>query len=52
MDQTDPWQAVPRQVLTPYSYLLISTAFVVFSHVGYLGIIGMQTVTQKSSNGV
>ena len=33
-DQTDPWQIVPRQVLTPYSRLLILTAFAVVSRVG------------------
>ena len=33
-DQTDPWQIVPRQVFTPYSRLLILTAFVVVSRVG------------------
>ena len=27
----DPWQVVPRQAFTPYSRLLISTAFVVVS---------------------
>ena len=52
MDQTDPKQVVPGQVFKPYSRLLISTVFIVFSRVGYLGIIGMQTVTQKSCNGV
>ena len=34
MDQFDPWQVIPRQVFTPYSRLLISTAFVVVSRVG------------------
>ena len=33
MDQFDPWQVVPRQVFTPCSLLLISTVFVVVSHV-------------------
>ena len=28
MDQTDPWQVVPRQVFTPYDCLLSSVAFV------------------------
>ena len=36
MDQFDPWQVVPRQVFTPYSRLLISTAFVVVSPIGCL----------------
>ena len=35
MDQTDPWQVVPRQVFTP---LLISVAFVVLCRVGCLGV--------------
>ena len=30
-DQFDPWQVVPRQVFTPYSRMLIITAFVVAS---------------------
>ena len=29
MDQTDPWQVVPRQVFTLYYCLLISVSFVV-----------------------
>ena len=43
MDQFDPWHVVPRQVLTPYSRLsqLISTAFVVVSRVGFLGVTGI-----------
>ena len=41
MDQFDPWQVVPRQVFTPYSRLLISTAFVVVNRVGCLGITGV-----------
>ena len=41
MDQFDPWQVVPRQVFIPYSHLLISTAFVVVSPVGYLGVTGV-----------
>ena len=40
-DQFDQWQVVPRQVFTPYSRLLISTAFVVVSHVGCLGVSGV-----------
>ena len=36
MDQSDAWQVVLRQVFTPYSRLLISTAFVVVSRVGCL----------------
>ena len=40
-DQFDPWQIVPRQVFTSYSRLLISTAFVVVSHVGCLGVNGV-----------
>ena len=35
-DQFDPWQAIPRQVFTPYSRLLISTASVVVSRFGCL----------------
>ena len=33
-----PWQVVPRQVFIPFSRLLISTAFVVVSSVGCLGV--------------
>ena len=40
-DQNDPWQVVPRQVFTPYSRLLISTAFVVLRRVGCLGVTGV-----------
>ena len=42
-DQFDPWQVVPRQVFTLYSRLLISTAFVVASRVGCLGVTGVYT---------
>ena len=38
MDQFDPWQVFPEQVFTPYSRLLNSTAFVVVSRVGCLGV--------------
>ena len=41
MDQIDPWQAIPRQVFTPYDCLLISVAFVVFCHVGCLWVTGV-----------
>ena len=41
MDQFDPWQVVPRQVFTPHSCLLISTAFVIVSRVGCLGVMGV-----------
>ena len=41
MDQLDSWQVVPRQVFTPYSHLLISTAFVVASRLSCLGVTGM-----------
>ena len=41
MDQFDPWQVVPRQIFTPYSGLLISTAFVVVSCGGCLGVTGV-----------
>ena len=41
MDQTDPWQVVPRQVLTPYDCLLISVAFVVLYRVGCLWVPGV-----------
>ena len=37
-DQTDLWQVVPKQVFTPYSRLLISTAFVGVSRIGSLGV--------------
>ena len=40
MDHFDPWQIVPRQVLIPFSRLLISTAFVVVSRIGFLGVSG------------
>ena len=40
-DQFDPCQVVPRQVFTPYSRLLILTAFVVVSRVGCIGVTGM-----------
>ena len=33
MDQPDPWQVVPRQVITPYDFLLISVAFDVLCYV-------------------
>ena len=46
-DQFDPWQVVPEQVFIPYSCLLISTAFVFFSRVGYLGVTGVYLDTQK-----
>ena len=43
MDQTetefDPWQVVPRQVFTPYSRLLVSTASVVVSRAGCLVVL-------------
>ena len=41
MDQSDPWQVVPRQVFTPYFHLLISTAFVVVSRVACHGVTGV-----------
>ena len=47
-DQFDPSQpVVPRQdlVLTPYSRLLISTAFVVVSGVGCLRVTGVETLS-------
>ena len=37
-DQTDPWQVVPRQVITPYDCLLISVAFVVLCRVDGLWV--------------
>ena len=46
-DQIDPWQVVPRQVFTPYSRLLISTAFVVVSHVGCFVVTGEKVDTDK-----
>ena len=36
-DQFDLWEAVPRQVFTPYDCLLISVAFVVLCRFGCLG---------------
>ena len=45
--QVDPWQIVPRQVFTPNFHLLISTAFVVVSRVGCLGVTGVYTVNQE-----
>ena len=45
-EQFDPWQVVPRQVFTHYSCLLISTAFVVVSCVGCLGVTGV--IMQKT----
>ena len=39
------WQGVPRQVFTRYCRLLISTAFVVVSHVGCLGVTGVLNAT-------
>ena len=44
MDKFDPWQVVPRQIFTPYSRLLISTASVVGSRVGCLGVTGVVSV--------
>ena len=44
-DRFDPWQVVPRQVFTPYSRLLISTAFVVVSHVGCPGVTGEEPLS-------
>ena len=41
MDHFDPLQAVLRQVFTPYCRLLISTAYVVVSCVGCLGVTGL-----------
>ena len=40
-DQFDTWQVVLKPVFTPYSRLLISTAIVVVSRVGCLGVIGV-----------
>ena len=37
-DQFDPCQVVLRQVFTPYSHLMISSAFVVVSRVGCLWV--------------
>ena len=42
--QLDPWQVVLRQVFTPYSRLLISSAFVVVSRVGVREITGVGTI--------
>ena len=40
-DQTGPWQVVPRQLYTPYDYLLISVVFVVLCRVRCLGVSGV-----------
>ena len=48
MDQTDPWQVVPRQVFTPSDCLLISVAFVVHCQVGCLWV----TSVMKLVNGL
>ena len=40
-DRFDPWQVVLRQVFIPYSRLLVSTAFVVFSRDGCLWAAGL-----------
>ena len=40
-DQCDPWQVVLRQVFTPYSRRLISTAFVVVNRVGCRWVSGV-----------
>ena len=45
MDQTDPWQVVPRQVFIPHYYSLISVAFVVLCHVGCLWVTSVRTVS-------
>ena len=49
-DQFDPWQDVPRQAFTPYSRLLISTAYVVISRVGCLGVTDSVHVYAKIGN--
>ena len=41
LPQFDPWQVVPRQIFTPYDFLLISVAFVVFCRVGCLWVTGV-----------
>ena len=41
MDQFDPWEVIPRQVFTPFSHSLISTAFVVVSHFGCLWVTNL-----------
>ena len=43
MDQFDPWQVVLREVFTPCSRLLISTAFDVVSRVGCLKVTGVDS---------
>ena len=43
-DQTDPLHIVPRQVFTPFEYLLISVAFVVLCHIGCLWVTGVNSV--------
>ena len=51
-DQFDPWHIVLRQVFTPFSRLLISTAFVVVSRIGCLGITGVTNVSRSFDFGI
>ena len=44
MDQTDPWQVVPRQVFTPFDCLLTSVVFVVLGRIGCLGVTVVRIV--------
>ena len=46
----DPWQVVPRQIFTPDSRLLISTALVVVSRVSCLGVTGVMHWKILTSN--
>lgn len=41
MDQTDLWQVVPRQALTPHDCLLISGVFVVLCRIGCMWVTGV-----------
>ena len=44
MDQTDPWQVVPRQAYPLNDCLFISVAFVVFCHIGCLWVTSVMAV--------
>ena len=41
MDQFDPWKVVPRQVFTPYDFVLISVVFVELCRIGCLWVTGV-----------
>ena len=50
MDQSDPWQIVPRRVIAPSFSLLVSAAFVVVSRVCCLGVTGVMGAVPKGDN--